>query len=337
VRRNLPALLGTALLLLAAPAAWCRTQEGLLLTGGMDVSFEYLRDKGENDEYFSYPLHGTLGLEYESGAVSGLISVDVDGGADEPVAGPGESYLKAGEGASYITMGYTTARWGVSPGYSVVDILNPPDDRFPPTIFNVNRRRPSPLFVMSFGGGLTASEIAFSHRDEDIDSVNDETFGVRVSTLGSANTLGIGMIRQVGSPPPLFFLTFERTGESGNVWLELGWWSLPEREDELDGVIGFSQEFASASYELEFIVQNGKHFLRLYTRFLPAEYGLNLETFFFLPTFSSALDTYLSIPVDEKTEFDFGGRFFLGREGSHFSRLREDNDNALYFRLKTRF
>lgn len=324
------------MLLAAVPLFGQRTgsPEGLGLEARVEAALSYRHSSPEGEGFFDYPLHGNLGARYQSPSVTGLLSLDLDldqnPGGGEPVLGP--TYLRGGDGESYLQAGFFTADWGTARSLSVVQRLNLRDTDYPPHIFHAGIRQPNPMFVMSFGGD-TVTQVALSRTGESA-AAEDALVGVRAVRRGEGLTVSAGMVRPAGYPPPLFFLTAETGEDRGEGWVELGWWHHPDTDDRLNLVLGGRRSFSSGSITGEFVLLDNHPLLYLAEELDLGGRGVfSLAGFVYLPTFSTALDAAFRVRVDQATRFDLGTVLFFGGEGSYFSRWKEGNSNQVYLRL----
>ncbi|MFW6180317.1 MAG: hypothetical protein ACOC8N_01115 [Spirochaetota bacterium] len=322
-----------------------RRQEGLSLAARLEAALAFRHSSPEGRGYVDFPLHGNLGARYRSSSVTGLVSLDLDGGsygaagssgtggdAGGVKAALGPTYLRGGEGDSYLQAGYFTVDWGTARSVSVVQRLNLRDPDYPPNLFHAGRLQPNPMFVVSFGGDQ-ATQVALSRPHEEA-AVEDVLVGLRAAGGEEGMRVSVGMVRPAGYPPPLFFLTAESGGEGGGGWMELGWWHHPGTADRVDLVLGGRRELASASLTAEFVLLEAAPLLYLAEELdLGGRGSFSLAGFVHLAEFSTALDAGFGVQVDSATRFDLGTVLFFGKRDSYFSRWEEGNDNKLYLRL----
>jgi len=279
---------------------------------------------------FNIPLYGTAAVTYEQDSLQSVFSVEF-----YDTLAPGNIYIKGGSDFSYMKIGYYRENWGPGRSVSVINKLNPRNTRYPSNMFYRNIRSPSPLFTLSLGDGEFVSQAAVSLREDDIESVDDALIGLQLFTQKSDATVGIGMIRYAGYPPPLFFLKAGIEEDRNNAWFEAGWHYNKERPDKVDLVIGAMQEFDRASVTGEFILQSANPLFFLQENFILEEpLSFTIGGFIYLPTFSSALNAYFTVAFAESASLDLGTFLFFGKEGSFFSRSSgDDNNNSVYLRL----
>jgi len=291
------------------------------------LAFEYRAQ--EKSSVFDVPIHGNPGIVYETANVKSVVSLDFD--SDLKL---GETYIRGGSSYSYFQAGYYTENWGQGYSVSVVDQLNERDTAYPMNLFYQKYKSPNPLFTVLFGDKGPITQIALSNKADSIDSIDDTVLGMRALTVGSGFTVGLGMIRCIGYPPPLFFLTAEKESENNRAWMELGWRYRKSSPDRVNFVIGSRQDFSSASLIAEFIVESSHPLLYLEERStLSDQIDFELRGFVYLPTLSNALNGFFIIAFDKNAELEIGGFLFFGKEGSYFSRYESGNNNSLYLKL----
>jgi hypothetical protein len=306
-------------------------REPMRLFGDLEVRVEFEYRAPEDDYLFDFPLYGDLGLLYQGDVVESALSVEL---IEEVVIG--ESYIMGGSGVSYLKLGFFREDWGKAYSASIIDILNKRDDRYPGNFFYRNEMRPNPLFLLSYGKGDMAGQIALSHKEENIESINDALLGVQSFVVRTGVDISIGTIREIGNPPPLFFLGAKGEGSNYGVWMELGWWYYRDGPDRVDTIIGARQDFSRSSVLAEFILEKARPFL-----FLEEEIQVNprikfdLQGYTYLKSFSTALKGYFETSVDINTTLELGTYLFFGGRGTFFSRYIEtgDNDNTVYIKL----
>jgi hypothetical protein len=315
----------------SAAAQQKRDQQGPKLRVDLEVDFE-LQHRADEDEWaFDYPIYGNIGVLYEGAGVEAAVSVDLI----EEVS-IGETYILGGTGYSYLQIGYYTETWRAGYSWSVIDILNRHDERYPNNVFYRNIMRPNPLITVSFGRDNYAQQVVVSQREQQFQSVDDALIGLHSLVRGTGFVSGLGFIRYAGHRPPLLFLTGKTEGKRTSGWVEVGWWIKKGAPDTVNGVLGGRQNFSSAFIIAELIVEESDLIL-----FLEEETGVgsrisvDLRSYIYLNEFSAAIDTFFSTAVDEHVQMDLGGMYFFGKKGSYFSRYdpEMDNDNKIYFRL----
>ncbi|NIQ18352.1 MAG: hypothetical protein GTN43_06145, partial [Candidatus Aenigmarchaeota archaeon] len=233
-------------------------REPIRLSGDLEVAIEFEYRASEDEYLFDFPLYGDLGLLYQGALVESALLVELI----EEVS-IGESYIMGGSDISYLKLGFFKEDWGKAHSASIIDILNKRDDRYPGNFFYRNEMRPNPLFLLSYGKGDMAGQIALSHKEENIESINDALLGVQSFVIGTGIDISIGAIREIGYPPPLFFLSAKGEGLSYGVWMEFGWWYYGDGPDRVDTIIGARQDFSRSSVLAEFILERARPFLFL--------------------------------------------------------------------------
>jgi len=296
----------------------------------IDQSLAFEKRKQEDVFVFDYPLYVRTGLLFGEDYVHSVSFEYID----EPALG--ETFVQGGFGAAAMKIGYFREDWSAGYAFSVVNELNIRDDRYPDTVFTQTERRPAPLFVFSIAQNGGVHQLALSNR-EDVRSIDDTTIGLR-TVISTGIDLGFGMIRRIGSPPPLFFLTASREEDAYEVWTELGWRFVRNGDDNLNAVVGMLRHLAASDAAIEIIVSESRPLLFLEEKVFMGEGAwLDLGLFFHLFTFSTALDGSIGVSLNPRTEAELGTRLFFGKEGSFFSRSIGDNNNAVYLRLLFQF
>lgn len=308
-----------------------KERKGPAIRADLEVNFEAQNHADENRWVFDYPIYGNIGIIYAGGGVEAAASVDL---IDE--VSIGETYIRGGMDDSYLQLGYYTETWRTGYSWSVVDILNKRDDRYPNNIFYRNIMRPNPIINMSIGGETYLQQIVVSQKYEALDSVDDALIGMHSLIIRKGFMTGLGFIRHAGYPPPMIFLTGKTERRRTNVWVELAWWVYEDRPDQVNAVVGGRQQFSSVQMIGEFIVENSDLILFLEEELqVSSRATMGIRSYMYLNNFSASLDVFVSTDVDEFVKMDLGGMFFFGKEGSYFSRYdpEEDNDNKIYLRL----
>lgn len=328
-----PLFLIVMLLAFCSPAAaqQKRDRQGPALRADLEVNFELQHLASENRWVIGYPLYGNIGIIYEGEGVEAAASVDL---IDE--VSIGETYVRGGADYSYLQLGYYTETWRAGYSWSVVDVLNRHDDRYPENVFYRNIMRPNPVMTLSIGGDNYAQQIVVSQKEEQLDSVDDALIGLHSLISRKGFMSGLGFIRHAGYPPPLLFLTGKTEGRRTSGWMEVGWWIYKDGPDRVKGVIGGRQNFSSAFIIAEIIVQDSDLILFLEEEMrVGSRVSLDIKSYVYLNSFSVAIDSYVSTAVDAHVRMDLGGMYFFGQEGSYFSRYdpEQDNDNKIYLRL----
>jgi hypothetical protein len=297
----------------------------------LEVNFEAQNRADENRWVFDYPIYGNIGVIYEGDDVEAAASVDL---IDE--VSIGETYVQGGSQNSYLKLGYYTETWRTGYAWSVVDILNRRDDRYPSNVFYRNIMRPNPVINMSIGGSQSLQQIVVSQKDEELDSVEDALLGFHSLIISRDFKTGIGIIRRIGNPPPMIFLTAKTEVGQTSAWAEISWWVLEDRPDRVNALVGGQQRFASAQLIGEFIIDNNDLILYLEQESrMGSRARFDIRSYMYLNTFSASLDIFVSTDVDQYVRVDFGTMLFFGKEGSYFSRHDplQDNDNKIYLKL----
>jgi hypothetical protein len=316
---------------LFAVAEGAERREPIRLFGDLEVGVEIEYRAPEDNYVFDFPLYGDMGLLYQGAVVESALSLELI----EEVS-IGESYIMGGSGFSYLKLGFLREDWGKGYSASVIDILNMRDDRYPENFFYRNEMRPNPLFLLSIGKGDMAGQIALSHKEENIESVNDALLGIQSFVMRTGVDISVGTIREIGNPPPLFFLGARGEGSSYGVWMEFGWWYYGDGPDRVDTIIGARQDLARSQVTAEFILEKARPFLFFEEKIQSDSRILfNLRGYTYLKSFSTAINGYIETSVDEKTILQLGTYLFFGGRGTYFSRFIEpgDNDNTVYIKL----
>jgi hypothetical protein len=296
----------------------------------LQVFFEAKHRASEDYWAFDYPIYGNIGVLYEGDGLEAAVSVDLI----EKVF-IGDTYVLGGRDYSFLKLGNFTETWRTGYSWSVIDILNKRDDRYPNNVFWRNILRPNPMFAVSVGGRGWAQQILASQK-EGSEKIDDQLLGARSLILQSVFETGIGIIRHAGYPPPLLFLTAKNESERTSAWLELGWWIYQDSPDTVNGVIGARQDFRSAYVVAEFIVEYSNLILFLEQKSgVTRRIAFDIQSYLYLNDFSAALKSYITTAVEEHTDLEFGTLLFFGEEGSYFTRFDPltDNDNQIYIKL----
>jgi hypothetical protein len=307
-----------------------KQREQLELRGDLEVLFQVQHRADENIWAFEYPLYGNLGVLYPGAGFEAAVSIDLIEGVSL-----GETYIFGGRDYSYLKLGYNTETWRKGYAWSVIDLLNMRDDRYPDNVFYRSVLRPNPMISVSFGGSGWAQQILASQKG-DSERVEDALLGARSLLFREGFETGLGVIRRAGYPPTLLFFTLGNTEARTEVWAELGWWVYRDVPDTVNGVLGAKQSFTSAFVVAEFVVDESS--LLLFLEELTELNGLvslGLKSYLYLNRFSAALKPYVSTTVEELIVVELGTMLFFGEKGTYFSRYREyeDNHNQLYLRL----
>jgi hypothetical protein len=320
------------LLLVSAPlsAQEDKEQDQLKVRGYLEVFFQVQDRVDENYWAFGYPLYGNLGVLYPGDDFEAAVSIDLIEGLSL-----GETYILGGKDYSYLKLGYYTETWRTGYAWSVIDILNRRDDRYPNNVFYRSVLRPNPMASVSFGGSGWAQQILTSQKG-DSERVEDALLGARSLLLRDGFETGLGVIRRVGHPPPLIFLTLRNEEARTDVWAELGWWVYRDVPDTVNGVLGAKQSFASASVVAEFVVdESNLLFYGEEVTQLNRLVSFGFQSYLYFNSFSAALRSYVSTTVAELLVVELGSMLYFGKAGTYFSRYHEeeDNDNQFYLRL----
>ncbi len=318
-------------LMAKAPEPVARRIESMpVITADLLSSIELQYHAPENLYTFDIPLYGTAAVSYEDDSLQGVFSFEF-----YDTLAPGDTYVRGGTDYSFMKIGYYRENWGTGRSVSVINELNARDTRYPSNIFYRKIRSPNPLFSLSLGDGEFVSQAAVSLREDDIESVDDALLGLQLYTQKSDTTVGIGMIRYVGYPPPLFFLKAKIDEGNSSAWFEGGWHYNKDSPDRVDIVVGATQEFDRASVTGEFVLESANPLLFIGEQFILSEpVSFSFGSFFYLPTFSSALNAYFTVAFADNAAVDLGAFLFFGRAGSFFSRYGgDDSDNSVYLRI----
>ena len=308
-----------------------RKKEGPAIRADLEVNFEAQDHADENRWVFDYPIYGNIGILYEGDGVEAAASLDL---IDEVYIG--ETYIRGGAQNSYLKLGYYTEAWRTGYSWSVVDILNRRDDRYPNNVFYRNIMRPNPVVNMSIGGEKYLQQLVVSQKDESLDSVGDALLGLHSVVIRKDFMTGIGVIRPVGHPPPMFFVTGKTESRQTSAWVEVAWWVLDDTPDRVNALIGGRQQFSSAHMIGELILEDNNFILYLEQESrVSSRTALAIRSYMYLNTFSASLDLFVSTDVDRFVRMDLGAMLFFGSEGSYFSRYdpEQDNDNKIYLKL----
>jgi len=308
-----------------------RKKEGPTIGADLEVNFEAQDHADENRWVFDYPIYGNIGIRYEGDAVEATASLDL---IDEVCMG--ETYIKGGAQNSYLKLGYYTEAWRTGHSWSVVDILNRRDDRYPNNVFYRNIMRPNPIVNMSIGGEKYLQQLVVSQKDESLDSVEDALLGLHSLVIRKDFMTGIGIIKPAGHPPPMIFITGKTEARQTSAWVEVAWWVLDDTPDRVNALIGGRQQFSSIDMIGELILEDNDCVLYLEQESrVSSRAALDIRSYLYLNTFSASLDLFVSTDVDRFVKMDLGAMLFFGSEGSYFSRfdMEQDNDNKIYLKL----
>jgi hypothetical protein len=326
--------------ILIAVSAPLRAQDGKEkdqphLRGDLEVLFQAQHRADEKAWAFAYPLYGRFGVLYPGEGFEAAVSVDLI----EEVS-LGETYIRGGEDYSYLKLGYFTETWRTGSSWSVIDVLNRRDGRYPNNVFYKNVLRPNPMILVSFGGGGWAQQIVVSQKEES-ERVNDALLGARSLLFRDGGVeFGLGVAGRAGHPPPLLFLTLKNEAARTETWAEVAWWMYGGAPDTVNGVLGAKQGFASAIVRGEFIVDESTLilFLEELTELNPLV-SFGFQSYLYFNNFSAALKPFVSTDLGELVVVEAGTLLFFGEEGTYFSRYSEleDNDNQFYLRLALEF
>jgi hypothetical protein len=308
-----------------------REREGPSIRADLEVNFEAQHHVDENRWVFDYPIYGNIGILYEGDNVEAAASVDL---IDE--VSVGETYIRGGAGTSYLKLGYYTETWRTGYSWSVVDLLNERDNRYPNNVFYRNIMRPNPSINISIGGDQYLQQIVVSQKDENKDSVEDALIGLHSLIRRQDFMTGLGIIKRAGHPPPMIFVTGKTQGARTSAWTEIAWYILEDQPDRVNALIGGRQRFSTVEMVGELVLENNDFILYLEQETkVTSRVALDIRSYMYLNQFSASLDLYLSTAVDTFVRMDFGTMLFFGEEGSYFSRYDplQDNDNKIYLKL----
>jgi hypothetical protein len=302
--------------------------------GDLAVLFE-AKHKAQDDTWvFDYPIYGNVGLLYEREGVEAALSLDI---INELDLGP--TYILGGRDSSFLKLGFYTETWRTGYSWSVIDILNERDERYPNYIFYRNYLRPNPMLYLSVGGKDWAQQFIVSQKTPST-QVKDALLAARSLLTQERFETAIGIIRLAGEPPPLFLFTANTTGGRSSAWLELGWWIYQHEPDTVNGVMGGRQDFSTAHVIAELIVDYSDLLLYLEQESRITELVLfNAQGYTYLNKFSLALKSYITTSIEKHTAVELGFILFFGEKGTYFSRYTtlEENDNQIYLRLSYNF
>jgi len=301
--------------------------------GGLETTMELKYRANEKLYKLDFPLYGSLQLLYENERINTAVSLDYIG-----ESGIGETYLLGGTEYSYMKIGYYASDWGYGYSISPLGSLNIIDDRYPSNIFYRKNYLPHPCFTMTVGSQRFHQQTVFTNREKNIESVKDTDLGLRAIWNENGSTVSLGLIRKLGYPPPLFFLTVENLGDLGNLWIELCWEYYKTSRDIWSFVFGVKRELSSAVLCAEYVMDGAQNFIFLEEIFLfnPSA-QFDLKGFFHIPDMSSAFNGSIPMSVERNLVFEPGFYLFLGKKDKYFSPLKEDNNNSIYFKLKYSF
>ncbi len=296
-----------------------------------NIQIKYIRE--ERLYECEFPFYGNIEIFHETPNLKSVFSIDYIGELDL-----GETYILGGTDFSHMKIGYYVENWGNGYALSPLGSINPFDDRYPQNIFFRSNYKPVPRFTMTMGNENFLQQISIINKEENIKSVDDTDLGLRGIWTGPDSSASIGFIRKFGYPPPIFYLTAEMIGDKEHVWMELGWEYHKTSRDVWTFVLGFMREFSHTALYGEYIVERGENFLFIEEALVQNELAqFNLKIFFHVPDFSSAYNGFISLAVDKYLTFEPGFFLFLGKNEKYFSPKEEDNNNAIYLKLKYEF
>jgi hypothetical protein len=331
MKRVLSAVVFLLVFLCVPWMSFADVREQPVIRGGIESSAA-LRYRAPEDSYeIDYPLYATVGFFYKTETLESFISIDY---IDELALG--ETYLLGGTEYSHIKIGYYNELWGTGYALSPLDAVNPRDERYPQNVFYRTRYAPVPNFRMTFGNEVRYTQIVLSHTSPgEVQTVEDTELRVRAAWQGEGSIAGLGFVRRLGAPPPLFFITAKSDNESSTVWMELDWEYRAEAKDLWSFVLGTRRRFQSSEVYAEYVLDRSKTSLFFFEELLQVHpiAQFNLRTFVHIPDFSSAFNGCIRLTVNPYLEFSPGFYFFFGKAGKHFSPLQEDNNNVVYLKL----
>jgi hypothetical protein len=306
-------------------------REQPMITGNIESSAA-LRYSATEDSYKTeYPLYARVGFVYETETLESFISIDYVGELSL-----GETYLLGGTEYSHIKIGYYDELWGTGYALSPLNEINPRDERYPGNVFYRTRYVPVPTFRMTMGKEMRYTQIAFSHTSPaEVQNVEDTEVRVRAAWQREGSAAGLGIVRRLGAPPPLFFITAKSDSEKNPVWMELVWEYRTEARDLWSFVLGTRRRFQSSEICVEYVLDRSRPSFFFFEELLQVHpvAQFDLRAFMHVPDFSSAFNVSIKLTVNPYLEFSPGVYGFFGKEGKYFSPLQGENDNTVYLKL----
>jgi len=331
MNRELLAIVFLQIFLCIPWVSFSDVREQPMIIGNIESSVA-LRYSATEDSYETdYPLYATVGFVYETETLESFISIDYIG-----ELALGETYLLGGTEYSHIKIGYYDELWGTGYALSPLDEVNPRDERYPQNVFYRTRYAPVPTFRMTLGKEVRYTQIALSHTyTGEIQAIEDTELRVRAAWQREGSTAGLGFVRRLGAPPPLFFINAKSENRKNTVWMELVWENRTEAADLWSFVLGIKKRFQSSEVYAEYVLDRSKPSLFFFEELLQIHpiAQFNLRTFVHIPDFSSAFNGCIRLTVNPYLEFSPGVYVFFGKEGKYFSPLQGDNNNTLYLKL----
>lgn len=307
--------------------------DGLELSGELESSVGLSCRKAEKKYITEFPLYGQVRLFYGTEKMESVLSLYYRRELDA-----GETYLKGGSEYSYMKIGYFIEDWGKGYSVSPLEILNNRDDRYPSNIFYRRYYKPNPIMLITVGNDQLQQQVVLSNRNGSATSVNNTDLGLRGVWNREDYTFSIGLVRMLGYPPPLIFLTIEQEGTYDRAWLEFGWKYYKKTRDLWDFNLGFSREFSASEISAEYIINGFNTYLLLEEIFsINQMVKFDFKTFLHIPDFSSAFNTFFTVNIDNQFDFEPGIFLFIGKRGKYFSPHRGENYSSVYFKLKYSF
>ena len=303
------------------------------LSGELESSVGLSYRKAEKKYTTGFPLYGQVRLFHGTEKMESVISLYYRQGLDI-----GETYLKGGSEYSYMKIGYFIEDWGKGYSVSPLEILNDRDDRFPSNIFYRRYYKPNPIMLITVGSDQLQQQVVLLNRRGGVSSVNNTDLGLRGVWNREDYNFSIGLVRMLGYPPPLIFLTIEQEGTYERAWLEFGWEYHKKTRDLWDFNLGFSREFSASEMRAEYIINGFNTYLFIEDIFtINQMVKFDFKIFLHIPDFSSAFNTFFTLNIDNKFDFEPGIFLFIGKRGKYFSPHRGENYTSVYFKLKYSF
>ncbi|MFW6138732.1 MAG: hypothetical protein ACOC7U_06140 [Spirochaetota bacterium] len=319
------------------------------LSGSLETNIGLQYQAHQRDYFFYFPLHSTIGMSLQTQVLKSYVSVRYDseisdqvqteqGTSENSGLAPGEMYIRGGSEYSYMKAGLYTEDWGAGHSLRPVSRLNIPHSGYPSNIFYARCRRAAPMYTITMGTADIYQQVVFSGKHQVLQSINNTTAGLRTVWSQWGMDFTAGMIRKIGCPPPLFFITSMALREGAGAWVEAGWEYNKGSRDRWSLVIGGRRQLDYGQVYVEYIYSGFHSFLYM-EEILEVDPSVefSLKSFLHIGSWSFAGNGFFSISVAPGFQFEPGFFLFLGGPGDYFSGLREDHHNEVYVRFKLDF
>ena len=297
----------------------------LSMGGYLNTALNFSYNKINTNWSINYPIYGSVHLNYEKGIMEVRCGLKYTG-----IVGIDELYIKGGDKKSYLKIGDFVEDWSIAKSINTLMSFSNRDTSFPNNVFFNKNYLPSPKFELLFSKNNFSYGLIISQKDK-LNDINHQIVGLESSVENENSSITLGVIREIGFPPPNYFIQLRKSNESINGWMELGWTYNKKESDRWSALLGIEKNLDRNNASLELLFTQAQSIFYMNSDVsVKNDVILNLSLYLSFNDWSTGWNNSFIFLVNQNFKMRLGCMFFLGKSGKYFSplnSLKENNDN----------